>query len=85
MPVFYALNGQIKRRGIKSWLSGNEAEYLRCSMLQRKRDLFSTVAPGDYFFNAMLLALYQDKALKTPAFSGFKPQFQLISGTVALA
>jgi hypothetical protein len=54
-------------------------------LLQRKRDLFSTVAPGDYFFNTALLALYQDKALKTPAFSGFKPQLQLISGTIARA
>jgi hypothetical protein len=52
-------------------------------LLQRKRDLFSTVAPGDYFFNAALLALYPDKALKTPSFSRFKPQFQVISGTAA--
>jgi len=70
---------------MKSWLRFNEAEYLRELLLQRKRDLFSTVAPGDYFFPAALLALYQDKVLKTPAFGGFKPQFQLISGTVARA
>lgn len=70
---------------MKSELKLNEAEYLRCSMLQRKRDLFSTVAPGDYFFAAALLAKYQGKALKTPAFGRFKPQFQLISGTVTRA
>lgn len=60
---------------MKNWLSVNEAEYLRELLLQRKRDLFSTVAPGDYFFPAALLALYQDKALKTLLLAGLNHNF----------